>query len=140
VRVHALNVEVNPKSNFARRMHAVAAIEYAYVDHGVSAGHGTFEDFQSRYGTDMVNDALLTEVAANLLQGKHEFQAIEALSWIAVRNPTSPDALSNLGDAYAETGDTKKASISYKQALAQDPTNERAKAALAALNAKQKQR
>lgn len=140
VRLHALNVEMNPKSGFAKRLHAAASIEYAYIDGGSAAGHGTFEDFQSRYGTEMVNEGLLTEIAESLLERGHKFQAIEALSWIAIRNPNNPDALSNLGDAYAQTGDTKKASISYKQALAQDPTNERAKAALAALEQQKKKK
>jgi tetratricopeptide (TPR) repeat protein len=136
VRIHALNVEMNPKSNFAKRIHASSAIAQIYVDHGAEAGWASYEDFQSRYGDQIVNEALLTEIAGNMLAAHENYQAIAALTQISALHPNDPHALVNLATAYAEIGEKKKASIAYKHALAQDPTNEAAKAGLEALKKK----
>ncbi len=136
VRLHALNVEMNPKSPLAKRLHAASTIEHTFLENGTAAGIGAFEDLQSRYGDELVNDAMLTDIAGNMIAKGETYPAIEALTAIAVRNPDSADALVNLGDAYVHAGDKKKANVSYKQALSVDPLNERAKAGVASLKKK----
>jgi tetratricopeptide (TPR) repeat protein len=138
VRLYALNVEMNPKSNFAKRQHAIAAIAAAYRDAGPAAGQGAYEDFQSRYGDEIVGDDTMTEVAGWLRAAGKPNEAVAVLSGIVQRNPKSSMALANLGDGYANAGDKKRAKEAYQKALKADPANAHAKEGLANLAKKGK--
>ncbi|MGH7724529.1 MAG: c-type cytochrome [Candidatus Eiseniibacteriota bacterium] len=127
VRLNALNVEMNPTSAYAKRVHATAAIAETYRDHGPEAGEGAYEDFQSRYGTEIVSPQLMNEVGARLLAGGQKTLAIGLFQRLAKEAPESADAWVHLADAYAATGDTKRARDTYQKALKLDPANADAK-------------
>lgn len=136
VRINALNVEMNPKSAFAKRMHATAAITQAYRESGAAAGTGTYEDLQSRYGPEIVSPQLMDEVGARLLASGKGAEAVALFERLASEDPNSANAWVNLGDAYAATGNPKKAKETYQRALKLDPASDAAKQGLEQLKKK----
>ena len=135
LRLLALNVEMNPKSGFAKREHADASIEAGYMTGGAAAGEAAYRDMKSKYG-DVVNEDLLNEVGYDLLnQGKNDV-ALAAFRLNVAEHPQSGNSYDSLGEAYARTGDRKQAQAAYKKSLELDPSNENAKHQLEELKKK----
>ena len=134
----ALNVEMNPKSAFAKRQHADAVIEQGYLKGGADAGAAAYRDMKGKYGEAAVNEDLLNEVGYDLLgQGKNDL-ALAAFKLNVAEHPQSGNAYDSLGEAYAMIGDKKQATAAYKKAVELDPKNENAKHSLEELNKKKK--
>src|SRR5829696_6140197 len=75
----------------------------------------------------------LAGVGADLLVAKKHRDAIKVLALNAELFPGSAVAHQRLGEAYAATGETSLAVLSYDKSLAIDPRNDAVKAALAKL-------
>ena len=78
----------------------------------------------------------LAGVGADLLVAKKHRDAIKVLALNAELFPGSAVAHQRLGEAYAATGETSLAVLSYDKSLAIDPKNDAVKAALAKLREK----
>ena len=134
----ALNVEMNPKSAFAKRQHADAVIEQGYLAGGAAAGEAAYRDMKGTYTDAVVNEELLNQVGYDLLgQGKKDL-ALAAFTLNVAEHPQSGNAYDSLGEAYALTGDKKQATAAYKKAVELDPRNENAKHSLEELKKKKK--
>jgi len=132
----ALNVEMNPKSAFAKRQHADAVIEQGYLASGAAAGEAAYRDMKGTYTDAVVNEELLNQVGYDLLgQGKNDL-AIAAFKLNIAEHPQSGNAYDSLGEAYAMIGDKKAATAAYKKAVELDPKNENAKHSLEELKKK----
>jgi tetratricopeptide (TPR) repeat protein len=136
LRLLALNVEMNPKSAFAKRQHADALIEQGYLSGGAGAGEAAYRDAKGKYSDAVVNEELMNEVGYDLLgQGKNDL-AIAAFKLNVAEHPQSGNAYDSLGEAYAMAGDKKQATAAYKKAVELDPKNENAKHSLEELKKK----
>jgi hypothetical protein len=118
----ALNVEMNPKSNFAKRQHAIASILTAFEQSGADSGAAAYRSFKDRYGTAVGEDAL-EEVGTRLMEENKVPPALAAFELNTTAYPTSSQAFSNLGEAYERQGDRKQALAAYQKAVALDATN-----------------
>jgi tetratricopeptide (TPR) repeat protein len=78
----------------------------------------------------------LDGVGSDLSAANEHHDAIEVLQLSTRLFPRSSSAYAALGAAYASAGDTTGARRQYEKALAIDPQNERARAALAKLREK----
>ena len=127
IRLLALNVDMNPNSAFAKRTHADAVIEQAYLSGGATAGEAAYRDLKGKYTDAVVNEGLLNEVGYDLLeQGKSDL-ALAVFKLNVAEHPQSGNAYDSLGEGYARAGDKKQATAAYKKALELDPKNTNAK-------------
>lgn len=130
-RLLALNVEMNPASNFAKRTHAAAAIERA-LGSGADSAAASYAGLKARYGT-MVGEQMLNTVGYDLLAAKQVDDAI-AIFRLAVREfPASANAYDSLGEGYMIKGDKAQAIANYERSLQLDGTNENARQKLVEL-------
>ena len=133
LRLLALNVDMNPASVFAKRQHADAVIEHAYLAKGADGATAAYRDMKGRYGDAVVNEDLLNEVGYDLLgQGKSDL-ALAAFRLNVAEHPQSANAYDSLGEGYSHAGDRKQAIAAYKKSYALDPRNENAKQRIEAL-------
>jgi tetratricopeptide (TPR) repeat protein len=123
LRLLAFNVEMNPTSTFARRQHATAATFEAFSTGGVEPGGAAFHSMKDTYGNEVVSDALLGDVARQLLAAGKVEAGMAALSLAVAEYPQSTRALINLGDALARQGDRAQAAAAYQKAARLDPTD-----------------
>jgi photosynthetic reaction center cytochrome c subunit len=130
VRLHAFNVEMNPKSAFAKRQHAGAAIFVAFRDGGADSGRADYRRMLALYGPGVVNEGLLDDLGASLLHAGQTAPAVAAFELSVAEHPSSGDAYDGLGEAYATAGNRRKAMAAYTKAVALDSTNVNAKAKL----------
>lgn len=122
----ALNVEMNPKSNFAKRQHAIAGILGSFEQGGADSGVSAYRSFKERYGPAVGEDAL-EEVGFRLMDENQVPSALTAFELNAAAYPNSSSAFQNLGEAYAHRGDRKKGLEAYQKAVALDANNLEAK-------------
>lgn len=122
----ALNVEMNPKSNFAKRQHAIAGILGSFEQGGADSGAAAYRSFKESYGPAVGEDAL-EEVGFRLMGENQVALALTAFELNTTAYPSSSSAFQNLGEAYAQQGDRKKAQSAYQKAVALDPNNLEAK-------------
>jgi tetratricopeptide (TPR) repeat protein len=127
LRLLALNVDMNPNSGFAKRQHADALIEQAYLNSGAAGGDAAYRDVKTKYSDTVVNEELLNQVAYDLLGAGKTDVALAAFQLNVAEHPQSGNAYDSLGEAYAKAGDKKKATAAYKKALELDPKNTNAK-------------
>jgi Flp pilus assembly protein TadD len=139
-KVLAMNVELNPKSAFAKRQYASVAITEAFRGTGADSGKATYQRFKAEYGPSIVSEEMLNDTGYQLLGSGKNAEAIAAFELNAAEHPTSANAYDSLGEAYATTGDKKRATTAYKKSLELDPTNENAKQKLAELKAPSKKK
>jgi tetratricopeptide (TPR) repeat protein len=137
-KLYALNVEMNPKSNFAKRIYANSAITEAYYLAGPDSGAAAYQRFKAQYGDNLVSEEMLNDVGYQLLGGGKTTEAIAALKLNATEHPNSGNVYDSLGEAYATAGKTKEAKVAYEKSLKLDPSNENAKQKLAELKGKKK--
>jgi tetratricopeptide (TPR) repeat protein len=132
-KLYALNVEVNPKSNFAKRMYANSSIAEAYYQAGPDSGAAVYRRFKAQYGDNLVSEEMLNDVGYQLLSGGKTKEAIAAFKLNVAEHPNSGNAYDSLGEGYATAGNTKEAKAAYEKSLKLDPSNENAKHKLAEL-------
>jgi tetratricopeptide (TPR) repeat protein len=122
----ALNVEMNPKSNFAKRQHAIASILTAFEQSGADSGAAAYRAFKDRYGPAVGEDAL-EEVGFRLMDENKVPLGLAAFQLNTTAYPSSSHAFGDLGEAYEHQGDRKQALAAYQKAVALDPSNLEAK-------------
>ncbi len=140
VKLHALNIEMNPNSVFAKRQGATSAILVAYTTQGADSGATAYHAYQALYGPKVVGEEMLNQVGYDLLGADKKDVALAAFRLNVAENPASANAYDSLGEFYAETGDTKQALASYQKSLELDPTNDNAKHEIEQLKAKPKEK
>jgi tetratricopeptide (TPR) repeat protein len=123
VRLHALNVEMNPASAFAKRQHASFALSLEFRERGTSAGTRLYRDLRVKYGVRTFPESLLNGVGYRLLAGGQAELAIAAFLLNAQAFPQSANAHDSLGEAYERNGERHLAVQSYEKALVLDPAS-----------------
>lgn len=123
VRLLELNVEMNPASVFARRQHALRAIERAYREGGAAEGAAEYGRLRGRYGAEAVPEAVLNLIGYALLRSGRPAVAVEAFKLNVEVYPESWNAHDSLGEGYAAVGDVRRAIASYERSLALNPQN-----------------
>lgn len=127
------NVEMNPKSNSAKRQHASGAIAMAFQQSGSDSGAAVYHRLQKQYGEKLVGEPLLNDVGYQLLFSGAAESAVLAFQLNVAEHPQSGDAHDSLGEGLAFVGKKPEAIEAYTKALQLDPTNENARARLAEL-------
>jgi tetratricopeptide (TPR) repeat protein len=140
VQLHALNVEMNPESAFARRQHASLAITQSFRQQGISRGTARYREFRDQYGPAIFTESLLAGIGARLLNANQVDLAIAAFRLNVEAFPSSATTHEGLADAYLKAGDTPRAVESYERALKLDPDNRSAKEKLEKLRGGDEQR
>lgn len=136
VKLHALNVEMNPNSMFAKRSEATSGILYAFSSLGADSGSAAYHAFRDHFGPKVVGEDLLNQVGYELLGAGKADVALAAFKLNVAENPASGNSYDSLAEAYAHGGDTKQALANYQKSLQLDPTNENAKHEIEVLKAK----
>jgi Flp pilus assembly protein TadD len=126
VKLLAYNVEMNPKSMFAKRQHAMVAISQEFQA-SADSGTATYRALKAEYGAPVVSEALMNEVGYNFLNAHQVDPALGVFKLNAADNPTSANAYDSMGEAYMQKSDWKSATQAYTKSLELDPTNENAK-------------
>ena len=125
--VHALNVEMNPASAFARRQHALAALLEAFALSGPAAGEAAYGELRARYGADVVREALVNQLGYALLARDKVPEAVGAFRLNVRDHPDSWNAHDSLAEALARLGDRTAAIASYRRSLELNPDNDNAR-------------
>jgi len=136
VRLHALNVDMNPTSAFAKRQHASLAITRSFRQEGIAPGTARYRELKDLYGPGIFAEPLLDEVGSRLLNANQIDPAIAVLRLNVEAFPTSSSTHERLADGYVKASDTKQAIESYERALAIDSKNSTAREKLDKLRAK----
>jgi len=132
-----MNVDMNPKSAFAKRQAANTTLVLAYRKGG-PAGAAAYADLKTKYGQGVVSEDMLNGVGYEMIGEKHAELGIEVFKLAVSEYPNSANSYDSLGEAYAAHGDKKLAIAAYKTSLKLDPTNANAQAKIDELNGKKK--
>jgi hypothetical protein len=130
VQLHALNVEMNPGSAFAKRQHASLAITRTFRLDGIERGTARYRELRDQYGPTIFAEPLLAEIGSRLLDANQIDLATAVLKANVDAFPSSVTAHQSLAGAYLKTGDTPRAVESYERALRLDPNNQSVKETL----------
>ncbi len=124
-RVFALNVDMNPGSNFARQMYVNAALTSAF---GRSPGEGraALADLERRFPGAIV-EPMLNSLGYALLGQRQLPAALEVFRINVERHPESWNAHDSLGEALAANGRVAEAIRAYERSLELNPANENAR-------------
>lgn len=133
VQLHALNVEMNPGSAFAKRQHASLSITRSFRRDGIDGGTSRYRELRERYGPTLFAESLLGEIGARLLNASELALAVAVFRLNVEAFPSSANAYERLAEAYVKSGDTPQGIESYERALKLDPNNRRALEQLAKL-------
>jgi tetratricopeptide (TPR) repeat protein len=124
VALNALNVEMNPESEFARRQYASGALLQAFRQDEPDSAAVMFRELKSRYGDTVFPEFALNQMGYALL-GEGNVESAIAVFKLGVESfPESANSYDSLGDAYARHGDRKLAMESYEKALKLSPSDE----------------
>ncbi len=123
VALNALNVAMNPESEYAKRQHSSSAVLLAFRQSGADSGTAVYRDLKSRYGDSSFPEFLLNRIGYALLEDGHVESAIAAFRLNVEAFPNSSNTHDSLGDAYAEHGDRKLAIDCYEKALEISPSD-----------------
>lgn len=121
VRLHALNVEMNPESRFARQQHAIAALRHAFTEDGVGGGIVRYRELRDAYGADAFPPFVFGQVGEALLREGRAGEAVALHRLTVEAHPELAAAHAALGDALAAAGEVEAAIESYERALELDP-------------------
>jgi predicted Zn-dependent protease len=88
---------------------------------------------KSQYGQTVVTEGMINDVGYTLMGGGQTAPAVAAFQLNVAEHPQSGNAWDSMGEAYATTGDKKKAIDAYTKAAALDTSNANAKAQIQAL-------
>jgi hypothetical protein len=135
IQLHALNVEMNPKSAFAQRQHASFAITRTFRQDGIQRGTARYRELRDAYGPAIFGESLMGGVGARLLNASELELAIAVFILNVEAFPSSAVVHESLAEAYVKSGDTQRGIASYERALALDPNNRHVKEQLVKLRA-----
>jgi tetratricopeptide (TPR) repeat protein len=124
LRLHALNVEMNPSSAFAQRMHAEFSIDVALRDGGRDAGLAEYRRLRSQYPPEAFPEFMLNELGYRLMR-RRPADAVVVLRWNVEAFPKSSNVYDSLGEGLLAAGDTAEAVKQYRKVLELDPGNQR---------------
>ena len=127
VSVHALNVEMNPGSAFAKRQHASLAITRSFRQDGNERGTAQYRELREEVGPTIFAEPLLGEIGARLMNAKQMNLALAVFRLNVEAFPQSSTTHESLADVYVRSGDTTHAIESYERAVTLDPKNVSAK-------------
>jgi tetratricopeptide (TPR) repeat protein len=130
-RLLALNVEMNPASNFAKRTHAQVVIRKA-LPGGADSVAAAYAALKARYGV-MIGEQLLNGIGYDLLGSRQVDEAIVVFRLVVREFPSSANAYDSLGEAFMIKGDKAQAIANYERSLQLDGTNENARQKLVEL-------
>ena len=133
VRFLEYNVEMNPKSNSAKRQHASGAISMSFQQSGSDSAAAVYHRLQKQYGEKLVGEPTLNDVGYQLLFSGAKETAILAFQLNTAEHPQSGNAFDSLGEGFAIIGKKPEAIEAYTKAVQLDPTNENAMRRLAEL-------
>jgi tetratricopeptide (TPR) repeat protein len=136
VRLHALNVEQNPESRFAKQQHGRIALLQAFTTLGLDSGLARYQTLRAQYGPAAFPEFALNDLGYALLGRNKTAEAIAVFRLNVEGFPRSANAHDSLGEAYAAAGDTTRAIASYQRSLELDSTNANATKRLDALRAR----
>jgi tetratricopeptide (TPR) repeat protein len=122
VALFTLNVEMNPTSGFAERLHASYAITRAFGAGRIDSGAARYRELKAAYGASVFAEGLMNQVGYRLLNAGQADLAIAAFTLNVEAFPQSANAYDSLGDGYAKRGDKQRA-IETVKALALDPAS-----------------
>ena len=129
----ALNVEMNPNSDFAKRQQVSSTLAASFRSQGADSGAALYQAYKSRYGEKIVSEALVNQLGYTLLGKGSTDAAIAVFKLNTTEHPASSNTFDSLGEAYVAKGDKKAAKAAYEKSLALDPQNQDAKQQLEAL-------
>lgn len=121
-RIHALNVEMNPASAFARRSHAATALVLSFAA-GVEPGEVRHAELLQAYGPSIITEAFTNQVGYDLLARRLNAAAVAAFRINAERFPDSANVWDSLGEGLAANGDVPGAIAAYERSLRIDLGN-----------------
>lgn len=133
MRLQALNLEMNPTSQFAKRRYVSAAITEVFRTQSIAAATDTLRDYAKRYGPTVVSEDVVNDVGYRFYFSHRLDTAIALFRLNVADHPESGNVYDSLGEAYATNGDRKLAIENYTKAVALDSTNTHAKQQLAEL-------
>lgn len=137
MQLHALNVEMNPGSAFARRQHASLAITQSFRQEGIARGTARYRELRDQYGPAIFTESLLAGIGSRLLNANQLDLAIAVFRLNVEAFPSSATTHEGLADAYLKASDAPRAVESYERALKLDPNNRSAKEKLEKLRGHQ---
>lgn len=123
----AMNVELNPTSDFAKRQQVVTTLNAKFSSSGADSGAAAYQDFKARYGEKLVSEQMLNQIGYDLLGSNKVDPAISVFKLNAAEHPASANAFDSLGEAFEAKGDKKEAKAAYTKSLELDPQNDHAK-------------
>jgi len=126
----ALNVDMNPSSDFAKRQQVASTLAMAFRSPTPDSAAALFHTYQSRYGQKIVSEGLVNNVAYAMLGRGESDAAISAFRFNTTEFPSSSNGFESLGEAYAQKGDRQQAQKAFEKALQLDPQNAAAKQGL----------
>jgi tetratricopeptide (TPR) repeat protein len=121
-RVDSLNVDMNPTSAFARRLHVQRALLVAYMRSDTTGGR-LFDRLAAEYGPGPFAEPLLRQLGTTLTRRGMRTAAIDVLQRNVERFPESPGAHAALAEAFAAAGDIAQAIRHYERVLVLSPDN-----------------
>lgn len=139
-RLLALDVDMNPKSAFAKRQYSNVTIAEAFSHSGIDGGTAAYRDLKARFGETVVTEGLMNDVGYNLLGRKQLDAAVAVFKMNVADHPGSANAYDSLGECYRARGETRVAIEAYTRSLALNPANGNAVKALAEMKADSKRR
>jgi tetratricopeptide (TPR) repeat protein len=123
----ALNVEMNPKSAFAKRQAATANILLAFTKYGADSGVAVYQHSKAQISEQPRDlEGAVANVGERLGRLGRIDAAIAAYKLNVAEHPQSGDAFADLGAAYLKRGgrnDKKLAIDAYLRAVSLDSTN-----------------
>lgn len=135
VRLHELNVQMNPTSGFAKWQHAVSALLLAFSE-GEAAGSARYAALRDAYGQETFSPFVFGQIGAALLQQGLAREAVALHELSIDAHPASSQLHAALGAAQAAAGDIGLAIASYERAIELDPQNADAVQSLRELRAR----
>ena len=120
VNLLALDVEMNPKSAFAKRQYAAGTVVLAYTEQGPDSGAAVYQRMKDQLGQPRETEFLIGGIGHRLMTAGKTETAIAAFKLNSAEHPESGDAFADLGEAYVKHGDKKLAIESYLKAAALD--------------------
>jgi tetratricopeptide (TPR) repeat protein len=123
VAVNALNVEMNPESEFARRQYAAGALLQAFRHDPPDSATALYHRLRARYGDSVYPEFALNRIGYTLLGEDKVTASIAAFQLCVEAFPKSGNSYDSLGDAYAKNGDRALAIQSYEKAMKLSPSD-----------------
>jgi tetratricopeptide (TPR) repeat protein len=133
VKLLALNVEMNPNSDFAKRQQVSSTLAASFRSQGADSGAALYQSFKSRYGEKIASEGMLNQLGYTLLGQASTDLAIAVFRLNTTEHPASGNTFDSLGEAYLAKGDKQAARAAYEKSLALDPQNQNAKQQLESL-------